>query len=65
MADTFKNGNGKGYATLVTLGGALLLGFNIAVSLFGNASLRERMAVLETEVRNVKELVKEHVRANP
>lgn len=64
MADA-KNGNGRGYATMVTIGGALLLGFNIAVSLFGNVSLRERMAVLETEMRNIKELVVQHIKANP
>lgn len=62
VADATKNGNGRGYATMVTVGGALLLGFNIAVSLFGNVSLRERMAVLETEMRNIKELVIQHVR---
>lgn len=62
MGEPARGTNGKGYATMVTIGGALLLGFNIAVSLFGNVSLRERMAVLETEMRNIKELVIQHVR---
>lgn len=53
--------NGKNYSTLITLGGALLLGFNIAVSLFGSVSIKERLAVLETRVTNLKESIDSHI----